>query len=340
MKIPEPRRLPSGKWNVQVSMGGHRRSITKDTKDECIREAMLMKARAKEQRDMPAEKMTLGAIMDTYIEDREASLSPSTLRHYKTVRQRVFPHVIDKRYMDVRGWQKTIAGELSGVNSNTARGYWSIMKAAIKAAGLPVPDVAFSRIRSDPRPYLRPEEIPVFLDAIRGHHYELEILLGLHGLRAGEICGLRWQDLDLKRRLIHVMGSLARSENGWIRKDTTKTEGSRRTVPFLIPRLDELLAERDRSADLIDTNPQILYVAIARFCREHGYPKIGCHGLRRSFASLAYHLGVPERVAMELGGWTTLAVMHEHYIQIAKDDVDVQAARMRSFFETKKDPRS
>ena len=58
------------------------------------------------------------------------------------------------------------------------------------------------------------------------------------GMRAGELCGLRWEDVDLDRRLITVKRSYA--------NDFTKT-GSIRHVPILTPLLRLLRTWRLRS---------------------------------------------------------------------------------------------
>ena len=42
---------------------------------------------------------------------------------------------------------------------------------------------------------------------------------------------------------------------------------------------------------------------INKICHAMGLQSVGIHGLRHSFVSLAYHLGVPEKIVMEIGGW-------------------------------------
>lgn len=333
MTIPQPRQLKSGKWNVQITQNGKRQSITRQTREECLREAVLIKTHAKEIASGGAAEMTIGEIVDAYIESREGVLSPNTERMYRHIRERQFPRLMRLKYSAVKNWQKEVTDATRDVNPVSARDYWAVIRAALKASDLPVPSVVFAKPQPKPRPYLTPDEIPVFLEAIRGSRLELEILLGLHGLRAGEICAVRWEDVDLKRRQIRVDGSVYRSpDREWVRKETTKNAGSRRVVPFLIPRLEELLKERDRNAPLTIDSPPAVREVVNRICKKAGLPLIGGHGLRRSFASLAYHRQIPERVLMTLGGWESITTVHKHYIQISRDDVTRFSDDLRSFF--------
>lgn len=340
MKIPEPRRLPSGMWNVQVSVKGARKSITRATREECIREAALLKAGVKEARILPAEQKTIGEIIDDYMESRAGVLAPSTMYDWKTMRKKRFQRIIGVKYAAVRSWQKEIAEDLRDLEPSSARNYYAMLKAAIRAEGLPVPEISLPKVQPKRKAYLTPEQIPVFLDAIRGHRLEIPMLLGLHGLRVGEVCAIRWKDLDLKKKIIRVDGTVYRDpETGaWIRKETTKNAGSRRSVPILIQRLEELLAEANKKEAPVSTTPYILYIAVNTVCRANGLPLIGNHGLRRSFASLAYSERVPERILMELGGWTNLQTVHRYYVQISSQEVSHYADELRDFFNKKAGP--
>ena len=59
------------------------------------------------------------------------------------------------------------------------------------------------------REYLTPDEIDRLMKAARGnrhgHRDATMILIAYrHGLRAAEVCGLRWDQFDLKRGTLHV----------------------------------------------------------------------------------------------------------------------------------------
>ena len=75
-----------------------------------------------------------------------------------------------------------------------------------------------------------------------------------------------------------------------------------------------------------------IYRQINRVCAANGLPKVGNHGLRHSFASLAYHLGIPEKIAMEIGGWEDSKVMHDIYTHLSKKDIAKRSQQFSDFF--------
>ena len=281
--------------------------------------------------------MTIKEILDSYIESKEGILSPNTLIHLKAIRDTRYSRLKPLRFSAIKNWQKEIMAEMDGLSPRTMTIYWSALSNAIKSVGLPVPSVVLPKTQYAPKPYLTPDEIPIFMAAIRGHKHEISMLFGLHGLRPGETSALRWEDMDFKKHSFRVEGTVYHSDEGWIRKDSTKTEGSRRTVPFLIPRLEDLISKADKSLPFPVTHPDNLYSAVNNICKKNGLPEIGGHGLRRSFSSLAYSMRIPERVLMDLGGWSSYMTVHRHYIQISKADVDRYSDDFRQFFSQKKD---
>ena len=64
-------------------------------------------------------------------------------------------------------------------------------------------------------------------------------------------------------------------------------------------------------------------------------PMVGTHGLRHSFASLAYYLEVPEKVTMEIGGWADDQTMRRIYTHIAQADVKRYEQAFSGFFANK-----
>jgi integrase len=63
---------------------------------------------------------------------------------------------------------------------------------------------------------------------------------GMRGLRRGEACGLKWEDLDLEEGLACIVRQVQERPDGRPRACPLKTESSRRAVA--------LDADRDRAA--------------------------------------------------------------------------------------------
>lgn len=64
-----------------------------------------------------------------------------------------------------------------------------------------------------------------------------------------------------------------------------------------------------------------------------GLPVVTMHGLRHSFASLAYHLKWTEKTTMQIGGWSTPDVVHDIYTHLSQKDVNEDVERMRAFYQ-------
>lgn len=68
-------------------------------------------------------------------------------------------------------------------------------------------------------------------------------------------------------------------------------------------------------------------------CEANGLPKVGVHGLRHSFASLAYSLGFKEEECMRIGGWSDYRIMHEIYTHLAARDLAARVKEMENFYK-------
>ena len=75
--------------------------------------------------------------------------------------------------------------------------------------------------------------------------------------------------------------------------------------------------------------------SIKTVCQKAGLPKVGTHGLRRSFASLAFHLGMSELEVMQLGGWSDHNTLHKIYVRLAQEDRLNAENRMESWYKTR-----
>lgn len=231
-------------------------------------------------------------------------------------------------------WQRLVNLEARKCSAKTLKNAWGFISSVILDATGRKIVVRLPQVVPNDLPYLTAEQIPDFLDAIRGDFCEIAILLGLSSLRRSEIMAVRWEDIDLDAGCIYVHGSAVIDENGTlIYRGENKNTSSRRTVPFLIPQLREaVLATDKRTANAVTCNPNTIYNSTNRACRKAGLPEMGVHGLRRSFASLAYHLNLPEEVTMKAGGWSDIYTMRKIYTKISEKDINDQGQVYENFF--------
>lgn len=309
--------------------GGVRRSFTAATKNEAESLALKWKLENK----APALG-TLGSAMDRYTRQREAVLSPSTIRRYRKVielnflslQRRTLSSISDAEFQD------EINQMVKHYSSKTVKNTWAFVNAVLKENGRFV-KVTLPQVVSAQHPFLEFDQIKPFLAEIKGEALEVPILLGLHGLRRSEIIDLEWTDVDLKKGTLSVSGAAVIGVDGLVHKKETKNASSRRTVPIMIPRLSEVLESSERNEKYVCTcNPNSIYNAVNRICDRLGYPKVGVHGLRHTFISLCYHEGISELACMKLGGYSDFNTMRKIYTHLARNDLDAAQMKLSQFY--------
>lgn len=340
MKVPAPRRLKNGKWYIYMRLGGQAYPVTDASKADCVARARSIKAQYKAgeldtQPPTKAAPATLGAVIDAYIDKYAPVLSPATVRGYQTVRRCRFVGYMEREIGKI-DYQAMVNAETAAVSPKTVKNAWGVVGAALKWAGVEVPPVKLPPVPVKEIPFLQPEEIGPFLEAIEGDGAELLLLLELHGLRYSEARALTWADIDLAKKTMYVHSAVVPGpDHRFTHKSTTKNRTSSRTVPIMIPRLLAVLeGAESRDGPLVTIHPLTGRKAAHRAAERAGVTVVGNHGLRHSFASLCYHLGLPERQIMELGGWSNTATMHKIYIRVTNRDREAAVKAVSDFFGT------
>lgn len=337
MKVPKAKQLPSGSWRIQVRIGEKRVSITEPTEKACLARAMAVQQEMLSPVDR-SQKPTLTVAIDHYIEARQNILSPTTIRGYRTIQKNRFQTAMSKRVNEItdKAWQRIINAEAKLCSSKTLKNAWGLVSSVLSDELGRSPSVTLPQVISDTREFLDPDQIKIFLEAVKGTKYEIAALLALHSLRCSEILALTWGNINLERKIIHVRGAVVPNENNeYIHKKENKNSTSRREVPIMIPRLAELLQNAAKAEDaIVRCHPNTLRVSFNKICASANLPEVGTHGLRHSFASLAYHLRMPEKVAMQIGGWSNDATMRKIYTHVSQKDVLNYQNAMASFYST------
>ena len=331
MKYPTPARLPSGKYRCQIMKDGKRYSFTADNPAEAISLALEFRDGNKKT----PRGITLGACIDDYIQLRSAVLSPSTLTAYRSYRENRFQAYMPARVEDIdrRVLQKMVNDEARIVSPKTVKNAFGLVSAALSEYGVATSGINLPAIPHNERPYLTHDEILQFCHAVKGRPCEIPALLALCSLRRSEIFAIEWSDVDLKKKTLTVHRATVKGDDGFVTKQTGKTDASSRVVPIIIPQLvDALKRQADKSGPVVSGYPNTLYNQINRLCATHGLPQVGVHGLRHSFASLCHHLGVPEMECARMGGWSDLGTMRKIYTHLSEQQMSQAAERLTGFF--------
>lgn len=145
------------------------------------------------------------------------------------------------------------------------------------------------------------------------------------GIRRGECCGLRWQDVNFKANTITISGNLCYTPQRGIYLDTPKS-GKIRTIdvdPEIIHLLSKLRREQATQAisKYVFTqqnspepmHPQSPARYMQKFSQRYGVPGLHPHKLRHTFASIAITNGADVASVSEKLGHSDKAVTLRMY---------------------------
>lgn len=325
IRLPKIEQLPSGAWHTRVLVDGRRVSVTKDSYGECVAEYLAVKSGVMEANEKKSGKnVTLEEAVKDYIASKDGFLSPSTIEGYEKFKRNMLLSMMKRNIYTVTNdqWQAAIRQEHKmGRSPKYIKNGWMFFAACIVAAGAERPEVMLYPPEHNERAYLTPDEIDKFVEAIRGQPVEIPALLCLSSLRRSEMLALTWDNVDLKNNVLYIRGATVRGTNGLVNKKQNKSQKSRRPVPIIPPLLDALNAQPNKNGKVVRMGGDTILDHVHTTCDQAGITSVDLHGLRHSFASLAYHLGIPEMVAAEIGGWNDLSTMHNIYTHLAQKDI-------------------
>ena len=294
-----------------------------------------------EKKAKPNKKTLEEAITD-YIEVRKGSASPSTIYAYERYKANCFQSMMKSDIFTATDaqWQSAIRKESVGRSPKYVANAWGLVASAIFEETGRRPNVKLPAKEQNQRLYLEPEQIEKFVKAVKGESVEIPALLELSSLRRSEMLAVRWKDVDFEKKIIHIRGARVYSSDGMVHKNQNKTKTSTRTIPIIPPLMKALKSAERKSEYVVTLNGSWIYTRINEICEANGLPKVGNHGLRHSFASLAYHLQIPEKIAMEIGGWADDGTMRKIYTHLAQNDIAKRAEDFSNFFDGNNDKKS
>ena len=278
-----------------------------------------------EELNTPRHDLTLADWLESWMENivRPTRAETTVYGYQKIIENHLVPalgHIplLKLTPMDIQQYYIQVQ-QSANLSSNTLRRHHDLLSSALRSAVRqdkilvsPMDKVEPPRAKQKEASYYRPEELKRLYTLIEGHPLELCVkLAGSLGMRREEICGLKWECVDLQRQLLFIREARTAYGATVVQKET-KNRSSVRTL-FLPDDLARLLhMEQTRQADWlrqgrlkepsqfvvlnyqgVPYSPNALSVAFTRFVRNNGLPRVTLHGLRHSFATVASFQGVP-----------------------------------------------
>lgn len=200
---------------------------------------------------------------------------------------------------------------------------------------------------------LSPVQVTVLLSAYAGHpQAHLYAFLLATGLRLGEALALRWQDVDLERKRLHVRHTLERLRGRPWQLTEPKSASGQRVVPLISPAVTALEAQREVLVKMRKAAGSAWVEHFFVFPSTVGTPLDGTnalhafkrmlkradlptthrlHDLRHSAATYLLAAGVDRRIVMQIMGWSQLSMLtrYQHVLDPMLDDA---AARLEAVF--------
>lgn len=180
------------------------------------------------------------------------------------------------------------------------------------------------------------------------------ILVSYTGMRVGELCALKWSDIDYNNKTIKISKNIVTyydedekktNENKktriTIEQDTTKTKNSNRFVPLnkpaidLLKKLEKVTGGNPKTYIISGTTvPSPIdsisecYTAIATAAKIKN-PQ-GIHTLRHTFASLLVKKGIDIKIISEILGHSNVTITYNLYVHFLLEQ-KAQAVEMIDF---------
>lgn len=358
---------------------GKRHQVTKTARSTKVGEAKKelkvweMELRRKEElRQISVDGgLTVEEVVTNFLNEQlnKGFLEKST--HYQQLnnsRKNIFPYIGDRNFVEVDNvvidsWLAALSE--SGLRQSTIHSVYAILKKTYahyqfikQISDNPCNHVRNPKKGSKRTTFLDPDQLEELLNCLNEEYDEGDPfwtainLAILGGLRRGEICGLRYHDIDLDRKIIHIDTAIGVTGSGTYKKDP-KNSSSKRA--FNIPiQLEEVIQARikyvieeygtiDGSWFVIGDTvhykpPTTLAKEVTRFVRrnklvDHYGADVTLHSLRHNMATLGVKNNVDIASLSHMLGHASKAMTLDTYSHVDPEAMNLAANRMSGAFE-------
>ena len=297
-------------------------------------------------RSLPSCGMTVRVIMEMWLSLRSADVKESSYQRYKMlIEKHILPRLGGIRLSAMTAeilssFVSTLlkAGRTDGrggLSVKTVSDILCIFRSALRLAGRNYAvDASLFDVKT---PTVRAKRVETFseeectqltrriMDApdLSGAAY----LLALNcGLRIGEICGLKWEDIDIAKRELAVNRTVLRIKTDVKTKvvvQTPKTESSVRVIPLTAEMLSLLSNLKNNSREdafvlsgssFKPLEPRALQYRFRVFLKRIGLKYRNYHTLRHSFASRSIGKGFDAKTLSEILGHSNVKTTLQLYM--------------------------
>ncbi len=242
-------------------------------------------------------------------------------------------------------YSKLINRAENPLSENTVRKHHDLLKTALGVAVKqdillrnPCDKVEAPKKTKPEQNFYTAEQVKGLKELLENHRLKTAIyLLAQFGLRRGELCGLRWENIDFEKKAIYIVETRTTAGQNEIIKEP-KNRTSFRTlllVDVIIPILQEEYARQQENRkkygkDYIETDyvivmengkpyrPNYLSELFTKFIEETHLPKLTLHGLRHTVASILFEENLQTKKVSDYLGHSNVGTTNEIYAHFTR----------------------
>lgn len=276
---------------------------------------------------------TVGELMNEWLSVSKKQIKISSYRKYQTIVQNHILGQLGK--LPLKCVSPQIIAQFSdnllaeNLSSDTVNQILIVLGMGFKFAReryqTMIPEIRFLKTSKVSMRVFSPTEQQILVKKLleRNDIYSFGILLTLYtGLRIGEVCALRWEDISMNT--IHIQRTMQRLKGDSDKTEIVilppKTSSSDRTIP--IPKALLSIIEQHRKSNgnvLLQDNgnivePRLLQRKFTRLVAACGLEKANFHTLRHTFATRCIEAGVDVKTLSELLGHADVKTTLNKYV--------------------------
>lgn len=318
---------------------------------------LVAKRQETQKRQIGSCKLTVNELLALW-QAENSQIKPTSRERYRAlIELHIQPELgarkvreLNEEVLDAFVRKKLRSGRLDGrggLAPKTVRDICIVMKSALKLAKRKYRYSGDGEINA---PAIRQKQVEVFsqLESQRitaavlkkPDRSSLSYLLCLEtGLRLGEVCALRWSDIDLAEGVLRVQRTVYRINYGKRTElvlQTPKSENSVRAIPLTAKMLSVLRQMKDKKDCCLLTGterplePRTMQYRFRRFLEKNNIPIRNYHVLRHSFATRCIEGGMDIKSLSEILGHANVQTTLQMYVHpsMASKRAAMEAASM------------
>ena len=294
------------------------------------------------EQQQPKKQMTLSEYAEIFLKSRESTTKKSTYHTYVwTLSKHILPTLggVELCKIDNLCLQRFADEKLKTFSKKSVREFVGLVKNILNDACLNEiiePKkfmIKYPKTEKSEYKTLSEDDFKKFEEYLLSQkkpHAIGELIMLETGMRIGEMCGLKWEDINFDNNTIKIKRTVQRiyepkSKTSEINVGSTKTNAGERTVP-IAQKISEYLKVFKKDGNIyvatgkdVPTEPRTHRQYHKRLMNKIGIEYITPHGLRHTFATRAIQSGVDPKTVSAILGHSNSNITLNIYTSVTED---------------------